>query len=107
MPSTFSAPKVSAWRMALMNASPDRADELAKRIAKQGPLLQNRLYRTYSEGDQVEALTEQLLAAAVDIGLKRSQELWDLDLSRQSKPDWHQQGAVGYTAYVDHFAGNL
>ncbi len=107
MPSTFSAPKVSAWRMALMNASPDRADELAKRIAKQGPLLQNRLNRTYREGDQVEALTEQLLAAAVDIGLKRSQELWDLDLSRQSKPDWHQQGAVGYTAYVDHFAGNL
>lgn len=93
--------------MALMHASPDRADELAKRIAQQLPLLQNRLSRTYGEGNQVDELTEQLLAAAVDIALKRSQALWDLDLSRQSHPHWHQQGAVGYTAYVDHFAGNL
>ena len=107
MSSSVSVPKASAWRMALMNASPDRADELAKRIAQQLPILQNRLSRTYGEGNQVEELTEQLLAAAVDIALKRSQALWDLDLSRQSQPHWHQQGAVGYTAYVDHFAGNL
>ena len=107
MSSPVSAPKASAWRMALMHASPDRADELAKRIAQQLPILQNRLSRTYGEGNQVEELTEQLLAAAVDIALKRSQALWDLDLSRQLQPHWHQQGAVGYTAYVDHFAGNL
>jgi len=43
--------------MALMNTSPDRADELAKRIAQQLPILQNRLSRTYGEGHQVEELT--------------------------------------------------
>jgi amylosucrase len=48
-----------------------------------------------------------LLTAAVNIALKRPQALWDLDLLRQAQPHWHQQGAVGYTAYVDHFAGNL
>jgi amylosucrase len=101
------SPKMAAWRMSLMHASSDRANELAKRIAKQLPTLQNRLNKTYGEGSQVEALIEQLLNAAVDIALKRSQALWDLDAARQFNPHWHQQGAVGYTAYVDHFAGNL
>jgi amylosucrase len=100
-------PQVSAWRKALTHASPDRADELAKRVAKQLPTLQNRLSRTYGEGVHVAELTEQLLKAAVDIALLRSQDLWDLDLFRQAQPHWHQQGAVGYTAYADHFAGNL
>jgi amylosucrase len=99
--------QVAAWRTALMHASPERSDELAKRIAHQLPLLQNRLSRTYAEGVDVEALTEQLLTVAVDMALKRSQALWALDLTRQSHPDWHQQGAVGYTAYVPHFAGDL
>ncbi|MEY3886990.1 MAG: Amylosucrase [Pseudomonadota bacterium] len=100
-------PHLATWRKALMHAAPDRADELAKRIAKQLPILQNRLSRTYGDGVQVEELIEQLLTAAVNIALKRPQALWDLDLSRQAQPHWHQQGAVGYTAYVDHFAGNL
>ncbi len=104
---TVPTPDIATWRKALMHASPDRADELAKRIAKQLPILQNRLSRTYSDGVQVEELTEQLLTAAVNIALKRPQALWDLDLLRQAQPHWHQQGAVGYTAYVDHFAGNL
>ncbi len=104
---TVPTPDIATWRKALMHASPDRADELAKRIAKQLPILQNRLSRTYSDGVQVKELTEQLLTAAVNIALKRPQALWDLDLLRQAQPHWHQQGAVGYTAYVDHFAGNL
>lgn len=104
---TVPTPDIATWRKALMHASPDRADELAKRIAKQLPILQNRLSRTYGDGVQVEELTEQLLTAAVNIALKRPQALWDLDLLRQAQPHWHQQGAVGYTAYVDHFAGNL
>jgi amylosucrase len=99
--------RTAAWRDALTHAQHDRADELARRIAKQLPTLQDRLKRTYGDDSNVEQVTEQLLTVAVELALKRSPDLWALDLARQANPHWHQQGAVGYTAYVDHFAGNL
>jgi amylosucrase len=98
---------VKGWQHVLLQAPKVRADELAKRISKQLPLLRDRLTRTYGEKDSVEQLIDQLLTSAIKLALDRSQALWNLDIQRQSHPHWHQQGAVGYTAYVDHFAGSL
>lgn len=100
-------PDVKGWQHALQQAPQARAEELAKRISKQLPTLRNRLTRTYGDEGSVEQLIDQLLTSAIQISIARSQALWDLDIQRQSNAHWHQQGAVGYTAYVDHFAGSL
>ncbi len=96
-----------AWEHALSAAPVSRAEILRQRIRKQAPVIQNRLVSTYGDSARIHSLSEQLITAAVNMALAREQSLWDLDLVRQAHPQWHQQGAVGYTAYVDQFAGTL
>jgi amylosucrase len=102
-----SSKALRAWEQALLAAPVGRADILRQRIRKQAPVIQNRLVSTYGDSARIHSLSEQLITAAVNIALAREQSLWDLDLARQAQPQWHQQGAVGYTAYVDQFAGSL
>lgn len=102
-----SSKALRAWEQALLAAPVGRADILRQRIRKQAPVIENRLMSTYGDSARIHSLSEQLITAAVNIALAREQSLWDLDLARQAQPQWHQQGAVGYTAYVDQFAGTL
>jgi len=102
-----SSKALRSWEQALLVAPVGRADILRQRIRKQAPVIENRLKSTYGDSARIHALSEQLITAAVNIALAREQSLWDLDLARQAQPQWHQQGAVGYTAYVDQFAGTL
>ena len=102
------APKaLRSWEQALLAAPAGRAEILHQRIRKQAPVIENRLIGTYGDTTRIHALSEQLITAAVNMALVREQSLWDQDLYRQAHPQWHQQGAVGYTAYVDQFAGTL
>ena len=95
------------WRSQLNAAPQSRAHVLSERIRKQESVLTDRLVKVYGQNSRVQALVQDLIQAAVQASLARSEDLWQLDLHRQAHPDWHQQGAVGYTAYVDQFAGNL
>ena len=102
------APKaLRSWEQALLAAPAGRAEILHQRIRKQAPVIENRLISTYGDSARIHALSDQLITAAVNMALAREQSLWDQDLYRQAHPQWHQQGAVGYTAYVDQFAGTL
>jgi amylosucrase len=96
-----------SWEQTLLAAPAGRAEVLRQRIRKQAPIIENRLIGTYGDTTRIHALSEQLITAAVNIALAREKSLWDQDLYRQAHPQWHQQGAVGYTAYVDQFAGTL
>ena len=95
------------WRSQLNAAPPNRAGVLSERIRKQESVLTDRLVQVYGDNVSVHALVQDLIQAAVQASLARTEDLWRLDIYRQAHPDWHQQGAVGYTAYVDQFAGNL
>ena len=106
MPS-HSEENVSDWRSQLTTAPQNRAHVLRERIRKQESVLTDRLVKVYGQNSRVQAMVQDLIQAAVQASLARSEDLWQLDLHRQAHPDWHQQGAVGYTAYVDQFAGNL
>jgi amylosucrase len=98
---------LSVWRIQLNAAPQNRARVLVERIRKQESVLTDRLVKVYGQHPNVDALVQDLIQAAVQASLARAEDLWQLDLHRQAHPDWHQQGAVGYTAYVDQFAGNL
>ncbi len=104
---SHSEENVSDWRSQLTTAPQNRAHVLRERIRKQESVLTDRLVKVYGQNSRVQALVQDLIQAAVQASLARSEDLWQLDLHRQAHPDWHQQGAVGYTAYVDQFAGNL
>jgi amylosucrase len=95
------------WQLQLNAAPQSRARALTERIQKQAPVLTTRLVQVYGEHPKVHALIQELIQTAVHEALARNEDLWQLDLHRQAHPDWHQQGAVGYTAYVDQFAGNI
>jgi amylosucrase len=98
---------LSVWHSQLNAAPQNRARVLLERIRKQESVLTDRLVKVYGQHPNVDALVQDLIQAAVQASLARAEDLWQLDLHRQAHPDWHQQGAVGYTAYVDQFAGNL
>jgi amylosucrase len=51
---------------------------------------------------------EELLAALTQFWVNRPAELKDLDVRRESEPDWYQTNQMlGGVCYVDLFAGNL
>ena len=104
---THSQEEIPVWRSLLKVAPLNRARVLSERINKQEAVLTDRLIKVYGKQAPVHALVQDLIQAAVQAALSRTEDLWQLDLHRQAHPDWHQQGAVGYTAYVDQFAGNL
>jgi amylosucrase len=101
------AEKSPAWHRSLRAAPQNRARVLLERIRKQESVLTDRLAKVYGPNASVHALVDDLIQSAVQVALARAEDLWQLDLYRQAHPDWHQQGAIGYTAYVDQFAGNL
>jgi len=96
-----------AWVQQLQAAPQIRARVLLERIQHQQVILTDRLIQVYGNKPSTHQLVNQLIQSAVQVALSREDDLWQLDLYRQAHPDWHQQGAVGYTAYVDQFAGTL
>lgn len=79
--------------------------ELAARIAERRDDLMRALTGLYDEPDVV---AERLLALVDDALAARPGRLIDRDHARLADPDWYlSNGRVGYTAYLERFAGSL
>ena len=72
------------------------------------PLLVDRLDRLYGRTDGFDAWCATLVGAIGERLAARSAPLRVLDAARAAEPDWFRsQTMLGYSAYVDRFAGTL
>jgi amylosucrase len=108
-----STPANHIWQLplavtTLLNSLPfERAATLQRRVAAQYPGLRKKLGALYAHTEHFESFLEQLLVNAITSAASRDEDLWQLDIQRESQPHWHQQGMTAYCAYVDKFAGTL
>ena len=93
---------------ALLDKAPHaRATVLRDRLNAELPVLHDRLVRLYGCNPNFSQWLNQVVIHAVELALARPDDLWSLDIQRETNPNWHVHGGLGYCAYVDKFAGNL
>jgi amylosucrase len=78
----------------------DRRADLDRRIAAEFDTLRDRLSRLYGNTPDFDVWLEQLLMHTVQLANQRPADLWQLDLTREARPDWHQAAMLGYCAYT-------
>lgn len=94
-------------RTALTGLSKDRQATFAARLDRWWADLVGPLASLYPSTDPMGLGTVLALRAATAFAA-RPEDLHDLDLRRQLRPDWLQSpGMVGYAAYAERFAGDL
>ena len=87
-----------AWRQRLDGA----------RLAREEEFLRLRLHSLYGSKPGFAAWFDALMNAVADLHAARPAALLALDAERAARPDWFlSQQMVGYSAYVDRFAGTL
>ncbi|MFC5513197.1 alpha-amylase family glycosyl hydrolase [Massilia jejuensis] len=87
---------------------PERRDEVLRRYAEHGPLLYRRLAAVYGAMPGFGQWYDTLLGALGALHAARPRELVALDAARAADPAWFtRQHMLGYSAYTDHFGGNL
>lgn len=80
-------------------------DEIASRVAEWLPDLRAAVDGLYDDPDSV---TDRLIAVARAAAARRPDRLVARDRSRLATPNWYQSNQrVGYTAYLDRFAGDV
>jgi len=66
------------------------------------------LRHLYGDKESFPEILARIMRIVRDAYLQRPEALKELDLRRSQRPDWFQQpDRIGYTAYVDRFAGTL
>ena len=90
----------------LLQQASSRRGVVQQRLQKQWPVLRDRLSRLYGHQPNFSGWLTDLVSMAVEHAINRPADLWQLDLQRESAPDWHLQG-LGYCAYVDKFGRTL
>lgn len=85
------------------------ADEkFSARLHGHAPAVEVALREIYGERTDFADIFSAIMQVATKSWLVRKDDLKQLDERRLEKPDWFQQsGQIGYTAYVDRFAGTL
>jgi amylosucrase len=91
----------------LHDVAPQRRSILHQRLTEELPTLRDRLSRLYGASPNFEHWLEQVITQVVHSARTRPQDLWQQDVARTLRPDWHQDAMLGYCAYVDKFAGTL
>jgi amylosucrase len=91
----------------MRRVSPERRAVLSQRVDNELATLRDRLSRLYGSQPAFEGWLEKVLSYAVHAASERSDELWEMDITREHRPDWHCDGMLGYCAYTDKFAGTL
>ncbi|MBB4755777.1 amylosucrase [Xanthomonas arboricola] len=85
---------------------PQRASTLLPRFDRHAPRLLDALHTLYGARPGTAAWLTQWMAALGSLAQQRPQPLQQLDTARQ--PGWFgEQHMLGYSAYVDRFAGTL
>ena len=106
-PDRAPSPVHRSVRSALTGLSKDRQATFAARLDRWWADLVGPLPLLYPGTDPMELGTALALRAAAAYA-ERPEDLHDLDLRRQLRPDWLQSpGMVGYAAYAERFAGDL
>ncbi len=83
-------------------------DVLEQRLTVHGERLRGCLERLYGRSPQFEGWLKDLKDAIITAADARSDELKALDREREADPDWFlRPEIIGYSAYVDRFAGDL
>lgn len=82
--------------------------EFEERLRQAWPTAERCLARVYGERDDFAAWLAGISRLVTAFAEARPPELRLRDLERRDRPDWWREGRmVGYSAYVDRFAGNL
>ncbi len=69
---------------------------------------ESALRHLYGDREDFFEIVARIMHAVRGAYLERTSALKELDLRRSQRPDWFQQpDRIGYTAYVDRFAGTL
>ncbi len=72
------------------------------------PDADSALRHLYGDSENFPEILARIMRVVRDAYLQRPEALKELDLRRSQRPDWFQQpDRIGYTAYVDRFAGAL
>src|SRR6476619_2277524 len=88
--------------------SPEQREVCEARLRREWERLFGLLIALYGDNYDFFYHLEQLLLAAGRSWLARPDWLKQLDIRRETEPDWFQsQGMVGGVLYVDLFSGNL
>lgn len=86
----------------------DMRAEVAQRYAAHAPHLLERLHRLYGTREDFGDWFAGLMESVALLHAARSFELRTLDAERAAAPHWFlDQTMLGYSAYVDRFAGTL
>ena len=81
---------------------------IEERFARHAPSLLQRLHALYGSRAEFDSWFVQLMSTVAVFVAMRPAALRQLDLQRAAHPNWlTDQHMLGYSAYVDRFAGNL
>jgi len=87
---------------------PDRSADLARRAARHWPVVLGAFRRLYADRANMAVWERRLADRLIAAAAARPADLADLDRRREQAPDWFQApDMVGYSFYVDRFAGTL
>lgn len=97
-PTLLASTAAASWRSSLP----------AARLAREEGFLRGRLRRLYGSTPDFDAWFDELLNAVARLHAERPADLLALDAQRAAEPNWFlSQKMLGYSAYVDRFAGTL
>lgn len=92
----------------LVELAPQARAPISERFAQYAPVLLQRLNALYGARADFTDWTLQLMSTVGNLIAQRPPALLALDRERAARPGWFaSQQMLGYSTYVDRFAGNL